>query len=598
MKVSIRKKTPPVNIQEKTGPVSIQKKNGLLASLRVKENLHWIVIGVAGLLLIWFAIPSKASSKYDGFAPLPVVDRGRIKPWDTFARTSLMIISGKQTYRDDNKETHSAVKWLLDVIAGGPKLENPVANNAKVFRIDNLQVLAFLGLEPRAGSYRYSLAEIMPKFDEIVAERKRIDKEDSKKHTLFEHGIVELSEHMKIYLDIAHWRTPLAVPPLGRGGPNDWESLLFGVNAQDKVAKVLLVMIDAGASGDQEKFSSIADAFQKALNKEMPQEMQASRFEVFFNYFAPFYKCIELYVFVFLLACLSWLLGGGEGAHILAKMIYGVVCFATLLSFTGTVLGGIWADQSWGRFWGWDPKENGALMIVIWNALILHARWAGMIKQRGLALLAIGGNIVTAWSWFGVNMLGVGLHSYGFMSGAVYWLVAFVISQVVLIGVGAFLPVQSNPFKLRPGWAEALNRAAFWLMVMTLVIHTIALLGRMYLQGRPPVTNLYSSAVFIGWGGVILALILEAIYKNGIGNVVGSVLGGLTLIIAHYLATSGDTLEMMQAVLDTNFWLATHVTCVTLGYTATFVAGFIGILFVVFNILLPRISSMLTGKAA
>jgi len=79
---------------------------------------------------------------------------------------------------------------------------------------------------------------------------------------------------------------------------------------------------------------------------------------------------------------------------------------------------------------------------------------------------------------------------------------------------------------------------------------------------------------------------------------VGSVLGGLTLIIAHYLATSGDTLEMMQAVLDTNFWLATHVTCVTLGYTATFVAGFIGILFVVFNILLPRISSMLTGKAA
>ena len=51
----------------------------------------------------------------------------------------------------------------------------------------------------------------------------------------------------------------------------------------------------------------------------------------------------------------------------LAKMTYGVVCFATLLSFVGTVLGGIWADQSWGRFWGWDPKENGALLIVIWK---------------------------------------------------------------------------------------------------------------------------------------------------------------------------------------------------------------------------------------
>jgi ABC-type transport system involved in cytochrome c biogenesis permease subunit len=120
----------------------------------------------------------------------------------------------------------------------------------------------------------------------------------------------------------------------------------------------------------------------------------------------------------------------------LAKMIYGVVCFATLLSFTGTVLGGIWADQSWGRFWGWDPKENGALLIVIWNALSLHARWGGMVKQRGMAQLAIAGNIVTSWSWFGTNMLGVGLHSYGFMPAALIWLLVFAASQLFLIGLG------------------------------------------------------------------------------------------------------------------------------------------------------------------
>jgi ABC-type transport system involved in cytochrome c biogenesis permease subunit len=98
----------------------------------------------------------------------------------------------------------------------------------------------------------------------------------------------------------------------------------------------------------------------------------------------------------------------------LGHMVYGVVCFATLLSFVGTVLGGIWADQSWGRFWGWDPKENGALMIVIWNALILHARWGGMIKERGLAVLAVAGNMITGWSWVGTNQLGIGLHAYGF----------------------------------------------------------------------------------------------------------------------------------------------------------------------------------------
>jgi ABC-type transport system involved in cytochrome c biogenesis permease subunit len=120
----------------------------------------------------------------------------------------------------------------------------------------------------------------------------------------------------------------------------------------------------------------------------------------------------------------------------LARMIYGIVCFATLFSFVGTVLGGIWADQSWGRFWGWDPKENGALIIVLWNALILHLRWGGMIRERGLVVCAIGGNIVTSWSWFGVNMLGIGLHSYGFTEAAFKWLVLFVVSQLGFIALG------------------------------------------------------------------------------------------------------------------------------------------------------------------
>ncbi len=119
------------------------------------------------------------------------------------------------------------------------------------------------------------------------------------------------------------------------------------------------------------------------------------------------------------------------------RMMYGVTCFALLLSFVGTVLGGLWADDSWGRFWGWDPKENGALLIVIWNAIMLHARYGGMVQRRGFAVMAIFGNIVTAWSWFGVNQLGVGLHSYGFTQSATFWLMVFVLTQfaVVLLGL-------------------------------------------------------------------------------------------------------------------------------------------------------------------
>jgi ABC-type transport system involved in cytochrome c biogenesis permease subunit len=123
-------------------------------------------------------------------------------------------------------------------------------------------------------------------------------------------------------------------------------------------------------------------------------------------------------------------------AKSLARMVYGIVCFATLFSFVGTVLGGIWADQSWGRFWGWDPKENGALLIVLWNATILHARWGGLVRERGLMNLAVIGNIVTSFSWFGVNMLGIGLHSYGFMDAAFKWLMLFIGSQVAIILLG------------------------------------------------------------------------------------------------------------------------------------------------------------------
>ncbi len=128
-------------------------------------------------------------------------------------------------------------------------------------------------------------------------------------------------------------------------------------------------------------------------------------------------------------------------ASALVRMVYGVTCFATLFSFTGTVLGGIWADQSWGRFWGWDPKENGALLIVIWNAFYLHARWGRLLNDRQLMAVAIAGNIITAFSWFGVNMLGIGLHAYGFMDAAFKWLVLFDVTQIALIGF-ALLPLR------------------------------------------------------------------------------------------------------------------------------------------------------------
>ncbi len=131
---------------------------------------------------------------------------------------------------------------------------------------------------------------------------------------------------------------------------------------------------------------------------------------------------------------------------ILYRMTYAVVCFGLFLSFIGTVLGGLWADDSWGRFWGWDPKENGALMIVLWNAIVLHARWDKQVGQRGFALLAVVGNIITTWSWFGVNQLGVGLHSYGNNSSVLLVLAATVGAHIAFIAFSFFAtrPGSSN----------------------------------------------------------------------------------------------------------------------------------------------------------
>ncbi|MCU0707674.1 MAG: cytochrome c biogenesis protein CcsA [Pirellula sp.] len=133
---------------------------------------------------------------------------------------------------------------------------------------------------------------------------------------------------------------------------------------------------------------------------------------------------------------------------VLYRICYGVVCFGIFFSFVGTVLGGLWGDDSWGRFWGWDPKENGALMIVLWNALLLHARWDKLVGALGFAMLAVVGNIITAWSMFGTNILGIGLHAYGGEPGdSIRNMAVFVASQLAIIALGGvtYLMTASDP---------------------------------------------------------------------------------------------------------------------------------------------------------
>lgn len=121
------------------------------------------------------------------------------------------------------------------------------------------------------------------------------------------------------------------------------------------------------------------------------------------------------------------------------QAVYAIQAFGIIFTFLGTVLGGIWADQSWGRFWGWDPKENGALLILLLSAILFHARLAGWIKETGMAFGTIIGVIAVSLAWFGVNLLNVGLHSYGFTSGVARSLFLFIAFELLFIIVTALM---------------------------------------------------------------------------------------------------------------------------------------------------------------
>jgi ABC-type transport system involved in cytochrome c biogenesis permease subunit len=421
----------------------------------------WLALVAATLFLIYTMTPlaaPPAAMQLQEFAALPVQDGGRIKPFDSMARTTLMLISGKQEYKDENGHTQPAIKWVLDVLT-----RNASADRSKVFRIENDQVLSLLGLQPRSEThFRYALEEFRDEnkfrlLEEKAEYAKRVPERD---RDVFQIKLLELQSHLELYLMLAGRFAPRLLPPESPG-EQDWRSLqqarkalsghpddLRKIAEQDRDLAMVYTILLAYEGNNVKVFNEMVAEYRKDVDKRYPLETRRTDTELFFNHFAPFYQCAVLYALVFLLSCVAWF-----------------------------------------------------------------------------------------------------------------------------------------------GWSGPLNRAAFWLAMLTLVVHTSALLMRMYLMNRwfVFVTNLYSSAVFIGWGCVVLCLMLEALYGNGIGNLVGSVLGSLTMVVAHHLAASGDTLEMMRAVLDTNFWLATHVTCMTFGYTATFVAGFLGLVYILRGVVTPSL---------
>jgi ABC-type transport system involved in cytochrome c biogenesis permease subunit len=154
-----------------------------------------------------------------------------------------------------------------------------------------------------------------------------------------------------------------------------------------------------------------------------------------------------LSVFYLLIRGLRLLDDDREVRRFFTRTVYGTICLTLFLSLVGTVLGGIWANDSWGRFWGWDPKENGALMIVLWTLAILHARLGGYIREWGLHFASVFTAAVVTFSWWHVNFLGVGLHNYGFTADKKFMVFIFYGVVVAILIFGFIVKVLEDNHK-------------------------------------------------------------------------------------------------------------------------------------------------------
>ncbi len=123
-------------------------------------------------------------------------------------------------------------------------------------------------------------------------------------------------------------------------------------------------------------------------------------------------------------------------AHPLVVQVYRSLQLGLFLLTAGTILGGVWAADSWGRFWGWDPKETWALISIVVYFIVLHARYINWIKDFGLAASAVLGFAAIVWTFYGVNyLMGAGLHTYGFGAGGGTWVGVWALAECAFVAL-------------------------------------------------------------------------------------------------------------------------------------------------------------------
>ena len=168
--------------------------------MKLSRYVPWLLAGLGAIYLMMTATSAKDSENgmhLADFGRLPVVHDGRIKPFDSLARHSLMIISGRQYVVDNNGNEQSAMKWLLDVMTS--RVNREPAEKAKVFRIENDHLQDLLGLSPRSG-FRYAIDEFADKLPKLADKATRAQQIPAKQQDKFDVKSIELAQHLQTYI--------------------------------------------------------------------------------------------------------------------------------------------------------------------------------------------------------------------------------------------------------------------------------------------------------------------------------------------------------------------------------------------------------------
>jgi ABC-type transport system involved in cytochrome c biogenesis permease subunit len=520
----------------------------------------WVAVGLTALFLGVMMVPASDPSgqmQVEEYGYISVLENGRCKPLERAARTNLLKITNRQTVRDAELNQLSAIRWMLDMQATG------LAEYYRTFRIQDEGLVKFLGLKPNA-QQRYHLDQLEDRVAELRKLLEEIEEGNKKgaKITPLQRAALVLAQDLQRSASRIT-RSDKMREGLVKQKIDPRTTLLFRIE-NDQVLNILGLKAREGFRYSYDEVTH-SKGYRQFVNKSMRvADIPEDKRDVVDVKVAQLAQRLMTFNQTATLGGTRLVHDPDEKRHATLLVVPTQEAWQPFLKLF--LVRGDKIDNSWVTLY--DALELSAMTGQASpdaRALetILYAYATGNTTEFNKELSAYlqtqkqelpGQTSKTSYEVFLDNF-------------EPFYLCSILYVFVCLLGFIAWI-----------GWRDVLNRTAFYLALLLVVVHSWALISRMYLQGRPPVTNLYSSAVFIGWGAVVLCLFIEWIFRNGIANIVAAVLGALTLLVAHHLEESshGETMEMMVAVLDTNFWLATHVTCVTLGYTATFVAGFFG----------------------